>query len=219
MEKKKSVLILSPHSDDVVFSAFCYLSERDKYDKIVIFTVENDPKRIAEDKLLEDIFGIKVIHGTVLENDKSYYEFYETNKVFSYDEADSTMKKVYGKQHLKEIRRELENVCDKYSDKGYEIVTCLGLGHPAHWFVRRCTENYANLYYRDFPHSYKRKTQECYKETLLDFELKESIQLSPEEHEVKWTVAKSVYKSQSSLLWFEKGYIDKNLPEEYYVKK
>ena len=34
---------------------------------------------------------------------------------------------------------------------------------------------------------------------------------------VKWDLAKKFYKSQSGLMFYEQGYIKKNLPEELYA--
>ena len=73
-------------------------------------------------------------------------------------------------------------------------------------------------YYRDFPHSYKKRAKSQVVAQLEDYELKESVSVA-EFHDVKWDLAKKFYKSQSGLLWFEQGYIKKQLPEDIYVKK
>ena len=69
----KNVLLISPHSDDILFSASQYLFNREKYGKVVLFTVENDENRLEEDAALAELFDMKLIHGTNLTNDKSEY--------------------------------------------------------------------------------------------------------------------------------------------------
>ena len=74
------------------------------------------------------------------------------------------------------------------------------------------------LYYRDFPHSYKKRAKQQVLEQLKDFTIKESFPVV-NFHDIKWQLAKKFYKSQSGLLWYEQGYIAKQLPEEIYVRK
>ena len=101
-----------------------------------------------------------------------------------------------------------------------QIVVPWGVGHPMHTFVRDTIESVTDglWYYRDFPHSYKKRARQQVKEQLEDYELKESVSVA-EFHDVKWDLAKKFYKSQSGLLWFEQSYIGKQLPEEVYVLK
>lgn len=217
----KKILLIQPHSDDILFSASKYLFNKDKYKDIVLLTVENNPIRNKEDEDLAEVFGITNIHLKSLEKDESYYHFYKEDKKrkFSFEKSYSSLVDYLGDKILIEIKEELNKVVDSYKKKGYEIVCCLGVGHPMHYFVRLCIEKKVDIFYRDFPHSYKRKTAECVATELGDFKLKNSYKLSEEQHEMKWDIAYQVYKTQRSLLFFEKGYIDKNLPEEYYVKK
>lgn len=221
MGKQTNVLLIQPHSDDVLFSASKFLLNRGDYGSVVLLTVENSPLRNKEDEELANLFDLKDIHLEGLVNDESYYHFYKEDKkrVFSFRKSYESIKEYLGNDKLKEIRKNLNKKVDYYKEKGYTIVCCLGVGHPTHYFVRKCIEDRVDLFYRDFPHSYKRKTQNCVEMEISDFKISETYKLSKEEHELKWQIAYQVYKTQRSLLFFEKGYIDKNLPEEYYVKK
>jgi hypothetical protein len=215
----KNVLLISPHSDDILFSASKYLMNRDNYGDIVLFTIENDEKRLKEDAELCELFDMTLIHGEMLLGDKSYYEYYNVlkNKVFDYEEAESCLLNLYGKKFLKELKREIRHYVKRYSSEGYEIVVCLGIGHPMHHFVRKSVEDLADSFYRDFPHSYKRKTQKCYEETCNEFKLDSEFDTT-DTNETQFSIAYNIYKTQRSLLFFEKGYMDKKLPEQYYVK-
>jgi hypothetical protein len=72
-------------------------------------------------------------------------------------------------------------------------------------------------YYREFPHSYKKRSRVQVEKQQQVYELIHSFSVT-EFDDVKWQLAKKFYKSQSSLLWFEQGYIKKQLPEEIYMK-
>ena len=73
-------------------------------------------------------------------------------------------------------------------------------------------------YYREFPHSYKRRSQTQVNKQKKEYKLLSSTPVEDFD-DVKWELAKKFYKSQSSLLWFEQGYINKRIPEEVYVNK
>lgn len=217
---KENILLIQPHSDDILFSASKYLMNRHSYGDVVLLTVEKDEKRNEEDELLAALFGIKYKHLNSLTEDKSYYQYYKDDKkrIFDFDKCYETLEACFDHDKLFEIESSLKNIVKKYKKKGYKIVCCLGIGHPMHWYIRKSIEKYIDLYYRDFPHSYKRKTAECVKTISKSYKLIESYQHSEEDHQLKWDIAKKVYKTQSSLLFFEQGYIKKNLPEEYYEK-
>ena len=55
-------------------------------------------------------------------------------------------------------------------------------------------------------------------EQLEDFVILNSTPVA-EFDDVKWGLARKFYKSQSGLLWYEQGYIKKQLPEDIYVRK
>ena len=135
------------------------------------------------------------------------------------------MEEFFGEETVGKIREEIisfiKKFCSKHPD--VQIVVPWGVGHPFHIFVRDTIETAIagkeNLwYYRDFPHSYKKRAKSQVVAQLEDYELKESVSVA-EFHDVKWDLAKKFYKSQSGLLWFEQGYIKKQLPEDIYVKK
>ena len=106
----------------------------------------------------------------------------------------------------------------KHND--FQIVVPWGVGHPMHTFVRDTIESVTDglWYYRDFPHSYKKRARQQVKEQLEDFVILNSTPVA-EFFDVKWDLARKFYKSQSGLLWYEQGYINKQLPEDIYVRK
>ena len=73
-------------------------------------------------------------------------------------------------------------------------------------------------YYREFPHSYKRRSQHQVELQKQEYRMERSVPVQ-EFHEVKWKLASKFYRSQSGLLFYEQGYIKKELPEEIYVKE
>lgn len=218
-KKKKNIFLIQPHSDDILFSASKYLMNRDDYNQIILYTVENDEKRLKEDEELCELFNLDQMHGKVLNGDKSYYEYYNVlkNKVFDYNESETCLINLYGNEFLKNLRKKLRRVTKDFKEDKFEIVVCLGIGHPMHHFVRKCVEDLADSFYRDFPHSYKRKTQKCYEETCNEFKLDSEFDTT-DTNETQFSIAYNIYKTQRSLLFFEKGYMDKKLPEQYYVK-
>ena len=95
-----------------------------------------------------------------------------------------------------------------------------GVGHPFHFLLGYVLEEhfeYRMEYYREFPHSYKRRSQPQVQKQLDEYFLVRSVPVE-EFHEVKFKLASKFYKSQSGLLFFEQGYIKKQLPEEVYKK-
>ncbi len=219
---KRKVLLVQPHSDDVLFSASKFLFDKKQYDKIVLFTVEGgDEKRVAEDKILCDTVGVdKYINSNIEFTDNSYYTYYKDLKFknFNIENSKICLEKEFGKKFLKELKKDIRKIVKSYKKKEYDVVVCLGIGHPMHWFVRNCIEEFADIYYRDFPHSYKRKGLVGLEEATEGLKL-HTEWLDEDLHELKFETAYQVYKSQRSLLFFEKGYIDKQLPEEFYVKE
>lgn len=220
-EKKKNLLIVQPHSDDVIFSAANFLKERDKYDQVIMLTVEYNEKRLEEDRLLCEEFDMELFTlRTKVSSENFHKEYYSDKKLMSDDSAMNFCHLKIGENKLKRLRKELNDTLSVFSEEGWTIVTCLGVGHPFHFLVRKLTEDWAHLFYRDFPHSYKRRNKEYFVGlTNSDFKLKEVHELEPiKGKKDKFDYVKNFYKSQSSLLFFEQGYIKKMLPEEYYEK-
>src|SRR5574344_1468473 len=81
-KKKIKLLCVQPHSDDVLFSASHFLFD-DKYE-VEILTIENNTKRVAEDKKLYEFLGIPYHHLKVEFDDQSFYGFHK-----KYDEVTS----------------------------------------------------------------------------------------------------------------------------------
>lgn len=215
----KKLLLIQPHSDDILFSASQFLFEADKYKKVKILTVEFDPDRLLEDESVCRHFGVDLMKLKTKVDSKNFHkEYYSEHKQMDDDSAMEFCIKKIGKKKFNKLLNELDELIDKYKKRGYTIVTCLGVGHPFHWLTRVITQEKADIFYRDFPHSYKRRNQ-AYLNGIVNSEFELKSTSNPEEHhDAKFSLIKSYYKSQSSLLFFEKRYIDKRLPEEFYEK-
>lgn len=221
--KNERVLIVQPHSDDALFScAHLFLTPEEWGVKDVeVLTVENDPLRAKEDKKLYDFIGIKCHHIDTGEwTDKSYYTYFHEYKEIEDEAVSKTLKSIYGEKQLEKIRWGVETALRKYIEGGWEIYSPWGVGHPFHHFIHLTLQvitGYKNIYYyRDFPHSYKRRSQPQIARQAVEFELVRKVPVEGF-HEVKWKLAEKFYRSQSGLLFFEHGYIEKRLPEEIYT--
>lgn len=212
----KKVLLIQPHSDDIILSASHYLYNKE-YTSKVILTVENNPKRLLEDQEICNHFGAKLIRLEAKADSTDFHKlYYKEHSEMDDKTAMKFCQKMMGKENLGEVVSELEDLVSEYKKQGYLIVTCLGVGHPFHWLTRVVTEELADVFYRDFPHSYKRRNQ-AYLNGLVNskFVLKFT---DDENHTDKISLFTQYYKTQSSFLFFEQGYIKKQLPEEFYTK-
>lgn len=219
---KKDILLIQPHSDDILFSCAKYLFEADNYKTVTILTFEADEKRIKEDEKLIDFFpNLKVEHLNVDYIDKSHKEYFQANKRVS-ENAFVFLEQKMGEKKMMEFASQYEKYILKKEQHPLEIVSCLGVGHPFHYFVNYLTVADADYFYREFPHSYKRRNQEQFLElTHGTNEIKKAFQLSHEFddkdlNKLKFEIASKVYRSQSGLIFFEYGYIKKLLPEQYF---
>lgn len=218
---KNKILLVQPHSDDILFSASKFLFNSSDYKMVKVLTVESgNEKRVQEDIELCELFQVGYENLGLDFEDTSYYHYYKVfkHKVFEADNCREVLIDLYGKEFLKDIRKKLRKFVNSHILAGYQIVTCVGVGHPMHQFVMECIKDLTDLFYRDFPHSYKRKTQGAMEDVLSAFKLKEEY-FNEEEHTLKFDIAYKVYKTQRSLLFFEKGYIDKKIAEQFYVLK
>ena len=215
--KKKKILAIQPHSDDVLLSA-SHLLLSGAYD-VQVLCVESDPKRVPEDKKLYEFLGIPYANLGLEFIDNSYYEFHRRYKGCRLEESVAYLREYFGDDMLHEIRNELIQWVKVYMDKneGVQIVGPLGIGHPFHLFIHELlrVSPYHVQFYREFPHSYKRRSQEQLKEAQSRMTLVRSVPVE-EFADVKWQLASKFYRTQSGLLFYEQGYIKKNLPEEIY---
>ena len=217
---KKKVLLVQPHSDDIMFSATYYLFNRAKYKKMTLLTVESDEKRLAEDLSMAEHFNLKQIKFPIEYQDKTYYTYYKTldRKTYNLEDSLEACVEELGLNKLLKIKARLVKTVKKYKEKGYEIVVPLGVGHPMHQFIADSLKDLADVFYRDFPHSYKRKTKQPMLDRLEDYKLS-FTHFDKDQHDEKFKLLYQFYKTQRSLLWFEKGYIEKDLAEEFYERK
>ena len=218
MGKIKKVLIVSPHSDDALFSC-AHALLGDGFEAQVL-TVENNPKRIAEDKKLYEFLAIPFHHLKVEFDDQSFYEYHKRYKDFDHDVCLEYLIEYFGEKKLDEIATSLFKFLREFKRKNpdYLILAPFGQSHPFHYFIYWVLLDKADFFYREFPHSYKKRAQQQLRESLKNFVLYKSIP-TVDIHDVKFELAKKFYKTQSGLLWFEQGYIKKMLPEELYIKK
>lgn len=219
----KKLLCIQPHSDDVLFSASHFLFD-ERYD-VEILTIENNQKRVAEDEKLYGFLSIPYHHLQLEFDDQSFYSFHKKYSEVTSQNAVEHLTEFFGEETLGKIFEEIVAFVQKFRKKNpdVQIVLPWGVGHPMHVFVRDTVEMAFNgkgyfWYYRDFPHSYKKRARSQVQTQLESYKLLESVPVA-DFHDVKWDLAKKFYKSQSGLLWFEQGYIKKQLPEDIYVKK
>lgn len=216
--KKKKLLCIQPHSDDVLFSAAHFLF--DERCEVEVLTIEHNAKRVAEDEKLYEFLGIPCHNLNIQFDDQSFYGFHKKYKDVTLENSIEHLTEFFGSDKLEEIANAIKKFL-KSASSDVQVVVPWGVGHPFHIFVRDVVEKAVKKplwYYRDFPHSYKKRALNQVKLQLEDFELLSSIPVA-EFNDVKWDLAKKFYKSQSGLLWFEQGYIQKQLPEEVYVRK
>ena len=217
--KTEKLLLIQPHSDDILFSCshFLFLPQYE----VQVLTVENDPKRILEDEKLFDFLNIPFHHLDLDFKDDSYYGFNKEYKEVTVEAAYKHLNEYFGRETLKEIEETLVNWVRKFlkENKGYTVVVPWGVGHPFHLFVRETLQGVLSHmeYYREFPHSYKRRSQHQVELQKQEYRLERSVPVQ-EFHEVKWKLASKFYRSQSGLLFYEQGYIKKELPEEIYSR-
>ena len=222
-KKTIKLLCIQPHSDDVLFSASHFLFD-DRYETEVL-TIENNAKRVAEDERLYEFLGIPYHHLKVEFDDQSFYGFHKKYAEVTSENSIEWLNEFFGEELVSKIKagivKFIKNFRKKHPD--VQILVPWGVGHPFHVFVRDTIheavgEEMELWYYRDFPHSYKKRAKSQVLAQLETYELLESVPVK-DFHDVKWDLAKKFYKSQSGLLWFEQGYIGKKLPEDIYVLK
>lgn len=213
-------LIIQPHSDDALLNCGHLLFAPNVL--VHILTVENDPKRAEEDRRLYDFLQIPVEHLPLDGfKDDSYYGFKKAYKSMNVENCYEFLNEHYGRSTLDEIEDALKSRVQEFlkGKKGWTIMAPWGVGHPFHLFVRETLQNtVSNLeYYREFPHSYKRRAQAQYQEQLKEYTLKGTYPVE-EFHDVKFKLATKFYRTQSGFFFYEHGYIEKRLPEEVYVR-
>lgn len=214
-------LIVSPHSDDALFSCSHVLLLPDY--EVQVLTVENDPKRVSEDAKLFEFLNIPYYHLSLDFKDESYYGY---NKLYpngvTLENAEKYLKEYFGEGTLAEIRDSLCDWIAKFQKKNdeYAILAPWGVGHPFHLFVRKVLQDRFSCidYYREFPHSYKRRSQAQVEAQKKEWYLARSVPVD-DFADVKWKLASKFYRSQSGLLFYENGYIKKNLPEEIWRRE
>lgn len=214
----KSLLFIQPHSDDVLFSASTLLFNS-QYKRQVL-TVENNVKRLKEDEQLYKFLDISWFALNIPPlNDQSYYGYFKRYKTITVEQVMLFLQQMFGIEVLDNIANRLTHIIQQQDDS-ITIVAPLGIGHPFHLFIHE-TVKHCNrkdtLYYREFPHSYKRRNKEQIAQlTSNGYTLYFSNPVT-NIADIKWQLAKKFYRTQSGLLFFEQRYIEKNIPEEFYT--
>lgn len=218
----KKLLIIQPHSDDALFSCSHTLFYPEEYE-VQILTVETDKKRAEEDRRLFEFLQIPVYHLGVDFKDESFYGFHKKYKDLNDGITVEYLTGIFGEDKLNEVAGSLVKWVKNFlkKNKGYEIYIPWGIGHPFHFFVKMIIEeNFDNgliSCYREFPHSYKKRSQVQVLQQAEEYPIKKEYSVE-DFHDVKFELAKKFYRTQSGLLFFEQGYIKKRLPEEVYKK-
>lgn len=216
----QKLLIVQPHSDDALFSCSNFLFNPEY--QVEILTIENNSKRIEEDKKLYKFLNIPFYHLNSDFDDQSYYSYHKKYKEVTVEQSYTHLQDFFDKETLLDIESQLSEFLAAYFKRNKKVIVVApwGIGHPFHIFIRDILEKNISLlwYYREFPHSYKKRSRIQVEHQLEDFELKYNFP-TEETADVKWGLAKKFYKTQSSLLFFEGGHISKNYPEEIYIRK
>ena len=217
----KKFLIVQPHSDDAILSCSRYLFNQEGW-KVRVLTVEKNEKRLAEDAKISEIIGVKYSNLGVELMDDLYHDFFKEyggNAELKEDNVLDFYVNRLGEEKVVELATALNAKLDFFRSKGYQIICPLGIGHPFHYLVKLLIHNTDDfIFYRDFPHSYKRKANAQFvKETsaLSAPEVFDSKEIS----ELKYEIAQKCYKSQSGFFFYERGKILQNLPEEFYHQR
>lgn len=224
MGKVKKLLLIQPHSDDLLFSCSHLLFD-DSFEKQVL-TIENNPKRIKEDKELYSFLSIKFNHLDVPFDDQSYYGYHKAYKEVTVEDSYNYLLEFFNKQILDDIECQLREFLNRFFKENKKndvvVVAPWGVGHPFHIFVRDLIEKILSdvtiWYYREFPHSYKKRSKIQVEKQQNEYQLLHSMPIESFE-DIKWSLSKKFYKTQSGLLFFEQGYIKKKLPEELYIQQ
>lgn len=212
-------LIIQPHSDDAILCCSNFIFGEDFLTKVL--TVEKNDKRLLEDKQLSKFIGVKYMNLGIEVMDDYYSEFFKVygrDAVLSDDNVIPFYKERLGKDKIKELRKALRERVEHYIERGYAIICPMGVGHPFHYLVRYLLRKIEDgfVFYREFPHSYKRKAAEQLNDCKRSFELLSEFS-DKETNELKYELAQKFYKSQSGFFFYEHDKIKKLYPEEFYV--
>ena len=216
---KQKLLLVQPHSDDILFSCSCFLFS-DKYD-VEVLTVENNEKRIAEDKALFKFIGIPFHHLEVEFDDQSYYGYHKKYKTVNVEDSLFYLREYFGSSVLNNIELALAEFVNNFTkkNKGCVVVSPWGIGHPFHLFVRDTLEKYISVlwYYREFPHSYKKRSQHQVEEQKDKYELlfeKPMISLMISTH-----YSKNSTRHKSRCFGLRRGILKRNCPKKFILIK
>lgn len=216
----KKFLIVQPHSDDAILSCSNFILNNEY--RSVVLTIEKNDKRIKEDDNLSQIIevpykniGVEVLDDYYAE----YFNKYGRGVKLTVEDVFSFYEEKLGIDKIREIHEAINRVVSDYKKMGYIIVYPLGIGHPFHLLVNLLLEDKKDvIFYKEFPHSYKKKAQKQLVETLKEYVF-HSENSDKEYHDLKMAVAQKCYKSQSGFFFYEHGYILKGISEEFYKFK
>lgn len=220
MGELNKVLIIQPHSDDAILSCAKFIF--DTSFKTKILTIEQNPSRVEEDDNLYKFIGINTINLKTKTKDDYYSEFFKVNgrnAVLTDKNVISFYEERIGRDNIRKLKEEIHSVVEKYIDYGYMILCPLGIGHPYHYLVRYLLRDIEDgfIFYREFPHSYKRKAKSQLDSELLVMSM--VCDNSDEEiNKLKYTLAQKFYKTQSGFFFYEHSNIEKLYSEEFFIK-
>ena len=98
--KKKRLLCIQPHSDDILFSAAHFLFD-ERYE-VEVLTVEHNAKRVAEDEKLYGFLGIPYHNLNIQFDDQSFYGFHKKYKDVTLENSIEHLTEFFGSDKLEE---------------------------------------------------------------------------------------------------------------------
>lgn len=215
----KKFLIIQPHSDDAILSCSSFLLN-EEFESIVL-TVENNCKRIKEDKKLFELIEIEYKNLDIELVDDLYSDFfkeYGKTTVLNIENVSEFYFKKFGIEKIEELCLKLNKEIDYYKEKGYKIVCPLGIGHPFHLLVKSLILDTTDfIFYKEFPHSYKKKITAQLEEIMPSLSKYVEVVENDDYHQIKFLLAQKFYKSQSGFFFYEKNLIEKKIKEEFFV--
>lgn len=214
MESKK--LLVQPHSDDIILSLY-HLLKTNEPENLEILTIENDEKRLKEEIPLYKELGINfTVFPEILPKDDSYGDFFKAHKQVDSVNAISFFQARWGIKPIDTFMDYFPKYLEYKKQQGFQIWLPLGAGNAYHKLVTEAGKEKVDFFYRDWPHSYKRRGMKQMEEEINKGEYGIVYEAEEEYLKEKFDVFYKFYKSQRSLLWFEKSKSEKYYTEQVY---
>lgn len=219
---KIKYLCVEPHAGDLLMSA-CHVLVAPEYD-VRVLTVDSDPKRVEEQRLLYGFLGISMDCLDLELEDVRCSDFQAHSKDCNYESVYTYLRAKFGSDGLNFAEQTLRDYLRKFMRRnpGYTLLVPLGAGQPFNQFIHDTVYNTASgaEYYRDFPYSYVSRGRrqfrvQCYNsENLL---MKRRVTCD-DMFDIKWELFLLFYPSLESTLDNYQRFIEQNPPEEIWYE-